>query len=60
MRLAGWLIFPAILFASIIGGGVHGATRTHFTLGLVFELLCVWIVLRIVRRARARRRGTAA
>ncbi len=58
-ELIGWLTLPAILFASIIGGGVHGATRAQFTLGLVLELLSVWAVVRLAGRARARRRASS-
>jgi hypothetical protein len=54
--LIGVLTLPAILFASFIGGGVHGATRAQFTLGLVLESLCVWAAVRLVGRARSRRR----
>ena len=50
------LAMPAILFAYVIGG-VHEATKEQFTLGLVLELLCVWIAVRLVRRALARRQA---
>jgi hypothetical protein len=52
----GLLTLPAILFASAVGGGVHGATVAHVVIGLVLEMLCLWALLLLVRRARARRR----
>jgi hypothetical protein len=32
---------PAILFAILVGG-VHSATQTHVTVGIVVELLVIW------------------
>ena len=52
------LTLPAVLFAAVVGGGLHGATASHFVIGLVLELLCVWAVLVLVRRALARRGGS--
>jgi hypothetical protein len=59
-ELIGWLTLPAILFASIVGGGVHGATRAQFTLGLLLELLSAWTAVRIFCWALTRRRATTS
>ncbi len=59
-ELIGWLTLPAILVASLVDGGVHGATRTQFTLGLVLELLSAWIAVRLLCWARARRQATTS
>ena len=56
-ELVGTLTLPAILFASVIGGGVHGATAAHFVVGIVVELFCLWAMLLPVRRMFAKRSG---
>jgi hypothetical protein len=48
--------FPAILFAMVIGGGVHSATALHYTIGLVAELLGVWGIFRFLRRIWSKRK----
>jgi hypothetical protein len=58
--LLGLVTLPAILFASLIGGRVHAAKTTHFTIGLVIELLLLWGVLLRVRHIWGRRRSSRA
>jgi uncharacterized membrane protein len=43
----GVLTTPAILVAMVLGGGVHSATATDFTIGLVIEMLGVWALVRL-------------
>ncbi len=47
--IIGMLFLPGVILAWLIGGGPHGATPTHFTIGLVVELLFVWACLRLFR-----------
>ena len=51
----GILTMPAILIAMIIGNGVHNATSTDFTIGLVGELLIIWVLVRLILKAKAKR-----
>jgi len=57
-ELIGRLTLPAVLFASLVGGGAHGATRTQFTLGLVLELLSAWSAMRLLCWAYAGRQAS--
>jgi hypothetical protein len=51
----GFLIFPAVLFATLIGGGVHSATPVDFTIGLMLELLSFWGIYLLIRNVRLKR-----
>jgi hypothetical protein len=50
----GLLTIPAIFIAMAIGG-VHSSTSTHFTIGLVVELLTIWGVWRIIMAVRRKK-----
>jgi uncharacterized membrane protein YfcA len=52
----GFLIFPAIFVAMIIGGGIHSATPVDFTIGLVAELLGLWGIYLLMRSLWSKRK----
>jgi hypothetical protein len=56
MRVSlGIATLPAIFFATVVGGGVHSATAVHYTIGLIAELLGIWGIFHVLRRAWATR-----
>ncbi len=46
---------PAAIISMLIGGGVHTATRIHFTIGLIIELWLLWSLARSLFRFTFRR-----
>jgi hypothetical protein len=39
-------LYPGLLFAMLVGGGVHASTKYHYYVGVVVQFLVLWAIVR--------------
>jgi hypothetical protein len=53
------LSIPSYVFAILLGGGVHSATKVHYYVGIVLQFVLVWFLARWLIAWRAAKREHA-